>query len=258
MEKPTQVYHDEQNKSKTWNFQSHNFHLHVIWSPFLFKSDIFEDINGVSTSEVELHLDELDPKWTKLYPNLHYSIISSGKWFQKPAVYYENETLIGCHNCDEKRNLTAVGYAFAYQKTLHRAMRFIATTPRKGSVFFRTSTPHHFEFGKWNTGGNCPKTIPDKDGEIELNELSRTLRSIELTEFEKAVGVAKGNGVNFRLMDLSRMMLRRPDGHPGPYRHFHPFAEEADKVQNDCMHWCLPGPIDYWNDVMMEMMVNGD
>ncbi|KAK1269058.1 hypothetical protein QJS04_geneDACA008153 [Acorus gramineus] len=49
------------------------------------------------------------------------------------------------------------------------------------------------------------------------------------------------------------MSLLRPDGHPGPYREFHP----SSKVQSDYLHWCLPGPIDAWNDVVMLMVRGG-
>ena len=79
VEQAVQVYHDEDYRSKRWQFPSYNFTISVIWSPFLVKADIFEDFNGVSTSEVELYLDKLDKKWTDQYQNLDYMIISSGK-----------------------------------------------------------------------------------------------------------------------------------------------------------------------------------
>lgn len=97
-----------------------------------------------------------------------------------------------------------------------------------------------------------------KEGVFRLNELNTILRAIELEEFEKASVKAMENGVNFKLLDVTGLSLLRPDGHPGPYRHFQPFAENKDeKIINDCLHWCLPGPIDSWNDLVMEMVVNG-
>ena len=79
-----------------------------------------------------------------------------------------------------------------------------------------------------------------------------------MEEFEKAAAKAADNEVNLKLLDFTNLLLSRPDGHPGPYRQFQPFAENKTAiVQNDCLHWCLPGPIDFWNDVIMEMVVNG-
>ncbi|KAH8522093.1 hypothetical protein H0E87_002925 [Populus deltoides] len=257
VEQAVEVYHDEEYKSKRWHFPSHNFTMSNIWSPFLVKAAIFEDNNGVSSSEVQLQLDKLDTNWTNLYQSFDYMIISTGKWFLKAAIYHENDTEVGCHICPGK-NLTEKGFVFAYEKALRYAMNFIATSKHKGLIFFRTSTPDHFENGEWHNGGNCTKTTPAKEGEIELKDLNKILRAVELAEFEKASAKAAENGVNLKLLDFTNLLLSRPDGHPGPYRQFHPFAQDKNaKVQNDCLHWCLPGPIDYWNDVIMEMAVNG-
>lgn len=258
VEQAVEVYHDEEYKSKRWHFPSYNFTISNIWSPFLVEAAIFEDYNGVSTSEVELQLDKLDKKWTGLYRSLDYMIISTGKWFLKAAVYHENNTEVGCHICSAKRNLTEVGFVFAYERALRYAFNFIATTNHRGLVFFRTSTPDHFEYGEWHNGGNCTRTAPAKEGEIEIKDLNKILRDVELAEFEKASVKAAENGISIRLLDFTNLLLSRPDGHPGPYRQFYPFAEDENaKIQNDCLHWCLPGPIDYWNDVIMEMSVNG-
>lgn len=257
VEQAVEVYHDEEYRSKRWHFPSYNFSVSVIWSPFLAKAAIFEDYNGVSTSEVQLHLDKLDKKWTEQYLNLDYMIISTGKWFLKSSIYYENDTVVGCHYCP-KRNLTELGFDFAYRKTLSSVMDFIAASKHRGLIFFRTSTPDHFENGEWHNGGSCQKTMPVKEGDIELKDLNRILRNIELEEFEKAVPRATQNGVKLKLLDFTNLLLLRPDGHPGAYREFQPFAKDKDaKVQNDCLHWCLPGPIDTWNDLIMEIVVNG-
>lgn len=257
VEQAVQVYHDEDYRSKRWQFPSYNFTVSVIWSPFLVKADIFEDFNGVSSSEVELYLDKLDKKWTDQYQNLDYMIISSGKWFLKSSIYHENDTVLGCHYCP-KRNLTELGFDFAYRKSLQFVLDFIVSSNHKGLIFFRTSTPDHFENGEWSSGGNCLRTAPVKEGEMELKDLNRILRKVELEEFEKAALKASENGVKLKLLDLTMLSLLRPDGHPGPYREFYPYVKDKNAtVQNDCLHWCLPGPIDSWNDVIMEMVVNG-
>ncbi|KAL6979500.1 Protein trichome birefringence-like 23 [Sarracenia purpurea var. burkii] len=257
VEPAVEVYHDAEYRSKRWHFPLYNFTISVIWSPFLAKAAIFENYDGVSTSEIELHLDKLDRTWTDQYHGLDYMIFSSGEWFIKTAIYYENNTILGCHYCP-KRNLTELGFNFAYRKILQNMFDFIITSNHKGMVFYRTTTPDHFENGEWFSGGSCQRTTPVKEGEFELNELTRILRDVELEEFEKAVANASQNNVNLKLLDLMPLSLLRPDGHPGPYRHFYPFAKDKNaKVISDCLHWCLPGPIDSWNDLIMEMVVRG-
>ncbi|KAF5951722.1 hypothetical protein HYC85_009666 [Camellia sinensis] len=257
VEPAIEVYHDAEYRSKRWHFPYYNFTISVIWSPFLTKAAIFENYDGVSTSEIELHLDKLDTTWTDLYGGLDYMIFASGKWFIKTAIYYENDIILGCHYCP-KRKLPELGFNFAYRKVLKNLFNFIITSNHKGMIFYRTTSPDHFENGEWFSGGTCRRTTPVKEGESQLNSLIKILRDVELEEFDKAAAIASEKGVNLKLLDLMELSLLRPDGHPGPYRHDHPFSKNKNaKVINDCLHWCLPGPIDTWNDFLMEMIVNG-
>ncbi|KAG2395330.1 Protein trichome birefringence-like 25 [Vigna angularis] len=242
------VYHDEEYKSRIWKFPSHNFTLSTLWSPFLVKADIFEDINGVSSSEPQLYLDVVDDKWTSQYKNFDYVVIAGGKWFLKTAIYHENNTVTGCYKCHGK-NLTDQGFQHAYSKALQQAFDFMTHSEHKPVVFFRTTTPDHFEYGEWFSGGYCNRTLPFKEEQIHVRYEDSVLRSIELEEFDRA----KNASPNFKLLDTTGLSLLRPDGHPGPYRYFHPLLNST--VQNDCLHWCLPGPIDSWNDILLQMLI---
>lgn len=249
-ERAEEVYHDEQYKSRRWHFPSNNFTLSVIWSPYLTEAIIFEDDEGVSTDIVRLHLDRLDKVWTEQFKNFDYVVVAGGKWFTKPAVYYENGKIVGCHRCGKKSNITDLGFYYAYRKALRSTLRFILrSNQQRVKVLFRTTTPDHFENGEWDSGGYCNRTAPFKEGEVEMGGMDGEMHRIEVEEYERALGMGSKNvGVVMRLFDTTFMSLLRPDGHPGKYRNPDPLA-----IQNDCLHWCLPGPIDFWNDLMMEM-----
>lgn len=258
VEAAVEVYHDKEYRSKRWHFPSHNFTLSVIWSPFLIKAAIFEDMNGVSTSEIQLDLEELDRVWTDQYKNLDYVVIAGGKWFLKTAVYHEKNTITGCHYCPGK-NLTELGFEYAYRKAVQLVLNFITGSEHKPFVLYRTITPDHFENGEWFSGGYCNRTVPFKEGEVDMKGVDTVLRNIELEEVVKAATVGSEKGLKLKLLDTTQLSLLRPDGHPGPYRQFQPFAEDKNaKVQNDCLHWCLPGPIDSWNDLVMELLINAN
>ncbi|KAL1532767.1 protein trichome birefringence-like 23 [Salvia divinorum] len=257
VENPIEVYHDETYKSRRWLFPSYNFTLSALWSPFLTYAATFEDSNGISAGDIQLHLDVLDKNWTKQYKSHDYVMLSVGKWFTKTAIYYENNTVLGCYNCTNS-DLTKLRFNFAYRRAMRTVFDYILESNHEGVTFYRTSSPDHFEGGEWFSGGTCKRRAPVKEGEFELNKPDKLLRDVELEELEKILAKASEKGVNLRFFDVHLMSLLRPDGHPGPYRFYQPFAEdEKAKVINDCLHWCLPGPIDYWNDVLMEMVVNG-
>ncbi|KAL8266710.1 hypothetical protein R6Q59_004054 [Mikania micrantha] len=258
VEDAVEIYHDKDYKNRKWRFPSYNLTVSVMWSPFLAKADIFEDINGVSSSEIQLHIDVLDKTWIEQFHTWDYVLFSSGKWFIKTAIYYENNSILGCHGCEEGKNYTDLGFNFAYRKILKNLVEFVMNSNPKSMIIYRTSTPDHFENGTWSTGGSCDRTVPAKEGEFELADLNRVLREIELSEILRAKELASEKGMKVKLLDVTPLSLVRPDGHPGPYRHYYPFAKDKNaKVQYDCLHWCLPGPIDSWNDLLMNLLVNG-
>lgn len=95
-----------------------------------------------------------------------------------------------------------------------------------------------------------------RSNETELEGMNLETHNIQLDEFRIAKrNKNKNNGLNLRLLDVTQVMLLRPDGHPSRFGH-----KPEDKVilYNDCVHWCLPGPIDSWNDFLLEMLKNRD
>ena len=249
------VYHDELWMSKRWYFPSYNLTVSYIWSPLLVESDIIKGPDGV-TQEVHLHLDVVHDEWSSQLKNFDYVIASGGKWFLNTAVFYENNKIVGCYYCPGK-NLTDLGYDYGYRKTINLVFQHMASSDFKGTFLFRTIAPEHSEFGGSSNERYCKKTEPFKDGEVTLETVDKVMRNVEIEAFEQAVVPAWSNGVDIMLMDTTYLSLLRPDGHPGPYINYQPFAKDKKaQVETDCLHWCLPGPIDYWNDLLMEMTLN--
>ncbi|KAL6518067.1 Xyloglucan O-acetyltransferase 1 [Orobanche minor] len=89
--------------------------------------------------------------------------------------------------------------------------------------------------------------------------MNEEMRRVGVERVEEARVRARELGnlkVRFEALDVSKMAFMRPDGHPGPYMNPYPFANGvADRVQNDCVHWCLPGPIDAWNDIFFDLII---
>ncbi|GAB2299890.1 hypothetical protein Dimus_033939 [Dionaea muscipula] len=81
-----------------------------------------------------------------------------------------------------------------------------------------------------------------------------------MKEFKVAVRKGKERGWRFRVMDMTSAMLLRP-GQMGilvdnRYGHWPEERKMSPTLYNDCVHWCLPEPIDTWNDFLLEMLKN--
>lgn len=100
-------------------------------------------------------------------------------------------------------------------------------------AFYRTISPRHFVGGDWNTGGSCDNTKPMSIGkEVLLDESSD----------ESAAGAVKGTRV--KLLDITALSQLRDEAHISKY------SITSKAGVQDCLHWCLPGVPDTWNEIL--------
>ncbi|KAE8661298.1 hypothetical protein F3Y22_tig00113726pilonHSYRG00097 [Hibiscus syriacus] len=98
------------------------------------------------------------------------------------------------------------------------------------------------------TRGRCNRTCPLSESAINMSGLEWGLRSLQMEEIEKARKKGGKLGKRFGVLDVMKAMMR-PDGHPGEF-----WGNKWMKGYNDCVRWCLPGPIDVWNDFLMAVL----
>ncbi|KAJ0099544.1 hypothetical protein Patl1_21527 [Pistacia atlantica] len=235
---------------KRYFYAHYRFTLAIFWSPFLVKSSD-ADPNGHSlNSLMNLYLDEADEAWAKEVENFDYVIVSAGQWFFRPLIYNENSKVIGCHKCFIK-NMTAVTKYYGYRMAFRTAFRTLQSLKNyKGITFLRTFSPSHFENGDWNKGGNCARTRPFTSQEMKLEGYAMEFYLTQVEELRAAEKEGTKRGLKFRLLDTTEIMLLRPDGHPNQYGQ----SPHKNVAVNDCVHWCLPGPVDAWNEFLLYMM----
>ncbi|KAI3857202.1 hypothetical protein MKW98_010616 [Papaver atlanticum] len=251
VEKPVDVSYTTDENFKRWNYPSYNFTIATFWTPYLVRTEQAEADGPTNTGLFNLYLDEYDLEWTTQIDEFDYIIISAGHWFYRPAMFYENGELVGCFYC-LKEGVKSLEMSYGYGKAFETAFKAINSSPKfKGTSYLRTFAPSHFENGMWNEGGNCLRKKPLKSSEIKLDDRALSLYNAQVDAYKVAEEEGKKNGKQFRLLDTTQPTLLRPDGHPSSYGHW---PEENVTLYNDCVHWCLPGPIDSWSDFLLEML----
>jgi hypothetical protein len=250
VEYPIGVSHSPDERFIRWKYTSYNFTLAAFWTPHLVKSNETDGVGPTHNGLFNVYLDEFDEKWTTQIDEFDFLIISAGHWFFRPMVFYENGKIVGCHYCQQE-NVVDLTMQYGYRKAFRTAFKAINGLENyKGITFLRTFAPSHFEGGLWNQGGNCVRTRPFRNNETRLEGQDLELYMAQVGEFKKAEKEGKKKGLRYRLLDTTQTMLLRPDGHPSRYGHW---PHENVTLYNDCVHWCLPGPIDIWNDFLLEM-----
>ncbi|KMT18476.1 hypothetical protein BVRB_2g026180 [Beta vulgaris subsp. vulgaris] len=251
VEHPLDISPTKDDNFKRWYYQSYNFTLVILWSPFLVKTQDNDPNGKTGKTFVGLFLDEPNEDWTAQIDGIDYIIISAGHWFFRPLIYYEKRRFMGCRYC-EIDNLTEYSLSFGYRNAFKTAFRAILERESfKGTVYLRTFAPSHFEEGEWDHGGDCLKKRPIKSNETNFEGENLEMYTAQIEAFQEAQKLAQQRGLKFELMDMTRLMLMRPDGHPSVYGRP---ANLNVTWPSDCVHWCLPGPIDSWNDFLLELL----
>ncbi|KZV45601.1 hypothetical protein F511_02261 [Dorcoceras hygrometricum] len=237
----------DQIQNKRYEYPSYDFNISMFWSPFLVNTAN----NNQEKPPFTVHLDHFHPNWTTQIASFDYVIISSGHWFTRPSYLYLNNHLIGCVYCAEP-NITHLNPSFSCRWAFRTAFRAITSAPGfRGVAFVRTFSPSHFEGGAWDNGGKCARTRPFKRNETVLEGSDLEMYLAQVEEMRLAQRAEWKNGGKLDVLDVTKIMLMRPDGHPNKYSHL---AGIVQSLANDCVHWCLPGPIDSWNDILQEMV----
>ncbi|THG04800.1 protein trichome birefringence-like 19 [Camellia sinensis] len=243
---PVDVSYTPDTRFRRWLYIDYNFTIIALWSPLLVKS---EETNPQGIL-MNLYLDEPDSAWTSQIKNVDIVILSGGQWFFRPFMYYEKGKIIGCYACN-KKNVTDLIIFYGYKRAFRTAFRTLLGLHNfKGIVFLRAFSPSHYEQGEWNNGGRCERTRPFTKQQVRSDWYNLEMYNTQVKELKAAERRGRKKGLRFRLLDTTKAMMMRPDGHPNHYGHW----PEENKTIADCVHWCMPGPIDTWNEFLIQML----
>ncbi|KAF7089332.1 hypothetical protein CFC21_092332 [Triticum aestivum] len=242
---------------RDFHYGSHGFNVSLFWSPFLVKANLSNAAPGLGLWDV--HLDTPDARWAAHIADFDYIVLSGTYWFFRPCVYYEGGRAVGRHGgASGAHNATEMPVSGAVRAAFRTALGAIAAPARegfRGKAVVRTVTPVHFENGEWNSGGDCVRTRPFRRGERARDAMVAEFRAAQVDALREteAASQRNRNGAELRLLDITEAMELRPDGHPSRYGHPPGGSVEGSFVV-DCLHWCLPGPIDMWSELLFHML----
>ncbi|XP_039114513.1 protein ALTERED XYLOGLUCAN 4-like [Dioscorea cayenensis subsp. rotundata] len=170
---------------------------------------------------------------------------------------YEGGKLIGCINCKDEKKLTKHETKFGLQKAFKTVFQYISKCEECKELFtlLRTYSPSHFEKGSWFDGGYCRRSHPlenEENAKQKLRSQWKTceeFREVQLEELGRVRRNEEGGRKRYGVVDVSRASMLRVDAHPGFY-----YSNLVGRNVTDCLHWCMPGPPDMWNEILLEIL----
>ncbi|KAH1266223.1 Protein trichome birefringence-like 34 [Glycine max] len=123
----------------------------------------------------------------------------------------------------------------------------------KTKLFFVSMSPTHQKAHEWGgvKGDNCYKETDQitEEGYWGNGSIPSMMRVVE-----NVIEDLNGRGLNVQLLNITQLSEYRKEGHPSIYRkQWEPLTEEQlsnPKTNADCIHWCLTGAPDAWNELL--------
>ncbi|KAJ6353786.1 hypothetical protein OIU76_002749 [Salix suchowensis] len=215
-----------------YRFSNTNTTILYYWSASL--ADL-EPLNITDkATDVAMHLDRAPAFMRRFLHWFDVLVLNTGHHWNRGKITANRWVMYVNGKPLKDRKLLEIGNAKNF--TVHSVARWLDSQLPSHSrlkVFFRTISPRHFRNGDWNTGGNCDNTTPLTGG----SEISQD-------ESSDPVIAAAVKGTNITLLDITALSDLRDEGHISRY------SVKATTGVNDCLHWCLPGIPDTWNELL--------
>ncbi|XP_010666846.2 protein trichome birefringence-like 14 isoform X1 [Beta vulgaris subsp. vulgaris] len=183
-------------------------------------------------SEVAMHLDR-PPAFLKQYlDRFNVIVLNTGHHWNRGKFDGNHWVMhVGGVPTPNKSMVDAKNF------TIHSIVKWVdSQLPEhpKLRAFYRSLSPRHFFNGDWNTGGSCDNTNPLSKGKEVLKEESGDPIS--------AMAVKR---TNVTFLDITALSELRDEGHLSRYT-----IRPRQASGQDCLHWCLPGVPDTWNEIL--------
>ncbi|XP_030538512.1 protein trichome birefringence-like 14 isoform X1 [Rhodamnia argentea] len=215
-----------------YRFPSTNTTVLYYWSASLCDLEPLNITNPAT--EYAMHLDRPPAFLHRFIHRFDVLVLNTGHHWNRGKLNANRWIMYvgGARNTNKK--IAEIGRAKNF--TIHSIVSWVNSQlpkyPRL-KAFYRSISPRHFVNGDWNTGGSCNNEMPMSIGKEVLQDESSDV------DAESAV-----RGTKVRLLDITALSQVRDEGHISQ------FTIKGTPGAQDCLHWCLPGVPDTWNELL--------
>ncbi|KAI3474373.1 hypothetical protein Pfo_029234 [Paulownia fortunei] len=228
---------------------SHRIQCHnrFYWSPLLVESNCDDPENHRMRDRI-IRITAIE-KHARHWTDADILIFDSFMWWLEPTM----TLLWGSFGSSDAIYKTVEMRLRRYEMALNTWSDWleININRTKTKLFFMSLSPYHFQETMWRTDNSCcNKTEPIFDETYWASAVNRSMMRIA----ESTIDKLEQRGLKLEYLNITQLSVYREDAHPSTYRTFwHTLTKEQlkdTKRYADCLHWCLPGVPDVWNQIL--------